>query len=308
MAGSARADIASAEALFRQGRELLASGKVAEACLKFAESQRQDSSPGTLLNLAACHAKQGKAASAWAEYLAAKRAAQTANRSDLAEEAQRQADLIAPQRSFLTLSVERPVEGLKLTRNGETLDAGSFGAKLPVDPGRYSVTASAPGRETWSGDITVEGGGDEKQLRVPELPRAPKAAVTPGVAAPPRGAAPARRSALPYVVGGVGLGVTAVGLTFGGLAASKYASAKDACPSLKGCGGAAMDDRHTAETFANVANVGVGVGLAAVVTGLVLYFTQGTKTSQTEQASAADWALVPVLQPGVATAVVSGGF
>src|SRR5258706_7717246 len=83
----ARADIASAEALFREGRELLAAGKVAEACLKFGESQRQDPSPGTLLNLAACHAKQGKAASAWAEYLAAKRAALTANRSDLAEEA-----------------------------------------------------------------------------------------------------------------------------------------------------------------------------------------------------------------------------
>src|SRR5262249_38295747 len=121
--GRARADIASAEALFREGRELLAGGKVAEACLKFTESQRQDPSPGTLLNLAACHVKQGKAASAWAEFLAAKRSAQTSGRADLAEEAQKQADLVAPQRSFLTLTVDEPAPGLKLTRNGEALDA-----------------------------------------------------------------------------------------------------------------------------------------------------------------------------------------
>jgi hypothetical protein len=302
----ARADIASAEALFREGRDLLSAGKVAEACLKFQESQRQDPSPGTLLNLAACHAKQGKAASAWAEYLAAKRAAQTANRTDLADEAQRQADQIAPQRSFLTLVIEKPAQGLKLSRNGEPLDAGSFGSKLPTDPGRYSIVASAPGRLDWHGEITVEGGGDDKQLQVPELKEAPpetRGATATNTRAP---AAPAGKpSKVPYIVGGVGLGVTAVGLVFGGLAQSKYQSATDACPTHKGCSASALDDRDTAQLFANVSNVTVGVGLATVATGVVLLLTRG---SASERPRAASFGFTPLVAPHQAGAVLSGGF
>lgn len=302
----ARADIASAEALFREGRDLLGAGRVAEACLKFQESQRQDPSPGTLLNLAACHAKQGKAASAWAEYLAAKRAAQTANRTDMAEEAQRQADQVAPQRSFLTLVIERPAPGLKLTRNGEPLDAGSFGSKLPTDPGRYTIVASAPGRLDWKGEVSVEGGGDDKQLQVPELKEAPPepsggaTAGTGAVAAPP-----GKPSKVPYIVGGIGLGVTAVGLVFGGLAQGKYTSATDACPTRKGCSQSALDDRDTAQLFANVSNVTVGVGLATVATGVVLLLTRG---SASERPQTASFTVAPLLAPNRAGAVLSGGF
>src|SRR5258705_3259626 len=67
----ASADLAGAEALFRQGRQLLSEGKTAAACEKFAASQRMDPSSGTLLNLADCHAGEGKTASAWAGFLTA---------------------------------------------------------------------------------------------------------------------------------------------------------------------------------------------------------------------------------------------
>src|SRR4051812_6541321 len=72
------ADKATAESLFVEGRRLLAAGKYAEACPKFAESQQIDSGLGTLLNLGDCYEKNGQTASAWASF---REAASTAARS-----------------------------------------------------------------------------------------------------------------------------------------------------------------------------------------------------------------------------------
>src|SRR5215467_9817965 len=58
----------AAEALFQEGRRLMAAGKAVDACPKFAESERLDPSPGTMLNLANCYEKTDRPATAWATY------------------------------------------------------------------------------------------------------------------------------------------------------------------------------------------------------------------------------------------------
>ena len=79
-AASARPAGAQAEILFRQGKELLASGKTAEACAAFDASQKLDPTVSTLLNQASCHEKQGQLATAWGLFLDAER--QTRNGID----------------------------------------------------------------------------------------------------------------------------------------------------------------------------------------------------------------------------------
>ena len=104
LSGSARAQTAqsgsdkvAAEALFEDARKLAAAGKYADACPKFADSERLDPSPSTLLNLANCWEKVGRTATAWATYREAESAANAAKRQDYMATAQRHADALAPK-------------------------------------------------------------------------------------------------------------------------------------------------------------------------------------------------------------------
>src|SRR3954467_9213570 len=83
---------ATAEALFEEGRKLMAEGKAADACPKFADSEQLDASSSTLLNLASCYEKLGRTASAWATYREAASLASANGRAEHLTIAQKRAD------------------------------------------------------------------------------------------------------------------------------------------------------------------------------------------------------------------------
>src|SRR5688572_29480403 len=68
---------AQAEALFREGRELLASGRIPQACAAFEQSQKLEPATTTLLNLAGCREMNKQYASAWGYFLQAERETRT---------------------------------------------------------------------------------------------------------------------------------------------------------------------------------------------------------------------------------------
>lgn len=280
LAGAQSDDAAAAEIIFNDARRLFDGGKIAEACNKFAESQRLDPSAGTLLNLARCREAEGKFASAWSAYLAAKRSAKIDGRDALAEEADQRAAEVEARLSYLTVKLEAPAEGLVVTRDGDALAEVSYGTKLPVDPDTYSIKATAPGYQDWTAEVTIGAGGHEEVL-VPPLVALPPEEDTPPAEVvtaaepvsspePKEGPRGAQAPIAAYAVGGTGLAVTIAGLVFGGLAASKYAAAEGACPEHQGCSAGAIQDAQSAETYALVSTVGVGVGLAGLATGVVL--------------------------------------
>src|SRR5687768_3180982 len=61
-------NIAQAEQLFEQARELAAKGDYAAACPVFEASFKLDPALGTLLNMATCYENNGQLASAWGRY------------------------------------------------------------------------------------------------------------------------------------------------------------------------------------------------------------------------------------------------
>jgi len=228
---TAMADPATAEALFREGRRLLDEGKTDEACLKLAESQAQDPSSGTLLNLGLCHEMQHKIATAWSDYVSAARYARDQGRADRAAAAEKKAAQLEVRLPHLTVTAASPAAGLAIERGGHRLGPGALGSAVPLDPGSYMVTASAPGHKTWKATIDVAE-AESKTVQVPEL-EAEAPAATEGSAAsrgspaiapvptsepPPPAVVPppaSRGAALGWVIGGTGVAAIAVGAAFG---------------------------------------------------------------------------------------------
>ncbi|MCU0686776.1 MAG: hypothetical protein MUF34_31770 [Polyangiaceae bacterium] len=285
----ASANSGAAEALFKEAKKLFAAGKTAEACPKFAESQRLDPSPGTLLNLAACYEKQGKTATAWAEFLRAARLASAHGQTGRSGEAKQRAAVLEARLSYLTVLVAHKVPGLVVKRNGEVLEAAQFDVRLPTDPGDYAITAEAPGRVPFRTTVLLEPERGDAKVTVPELaaevakvepvpPPPPTATVLPAPSAPEAEASPRGKPIAGYVVGGIGLAALGVGATFGVMALGSHSSAEDACPEHTNCSASAIDDRDRAGTQALIANIGVAAGVVGLgVGGYLLFLAPASK-------------------------------
>lgn len=283
---------AAAQALFDEAVTLLDQGDAHTACPKLEESQRLDPGVGTLLYLAACYEKLGRTASAWATFTEAAYAARSAGQADREAIALGNAARLKPLLARLVVEVT-PQEATELTvtRDDEPLGRAMWGSELPVDPGARTVTASAPGKQTWTGTVEVPAQGLAR-LTVPELldevpepsivpvaPTAPVAQPDDAEQAPPPDEDPGANQRLwGWVALGTGSAIVLGGGVFAFLAVSDNGRADDACrrddPTL--CSERGVELGDSAETKANVASVMGGVGAAVAVTGAVLLLTAPT--------------------------------
>lgn len=267
-----------AEAFFQDGRKLLEEGKVPEACAKFGESQRIAPALGTLLNLAVCHERQGKLATAWAEFTAAATQAaraQDAERQLFAEERVKE---LQPRVPRLTISAEAPPPGLQIRLDATTMGEGALGSSIPIDPGEHAIEVSAPGYEPWSSKFQVTEGKQEA-LRVPPLrpseaaPSAPapspSSSPAPAASTTQIGTAPAHGGAQ-RTLGYAALGVGALGLGLGGYFGLQTFSKRDDadanCPDQR-CDATGYAKIEEARDSATLSTIGFGVGLAGVAAG-----------------------------------------
>ncbi len=271
-APKARADDVAAEALFKEGRVLLAKGRIEEACDRFKRSGALEPRVGTLLNVGECFEHTKQYASAWGAYReAANLAARVADdREGLARE---RAALVEKRAAWLTVSVAPLPPGATLTRNGTKIDPAILDTAIPVDPGTHDIVVTAPGRKPWRAQLELRE-GEARRLAVPPVDSLPAEE-----RARPRDAGLGGGTQSKVAVGlEIGGGVVlATGLLFGGLAIRTWSSVEDACPSARCASVAERDrldhDRSRASTFAAVSTVATLAGGAALVTGVVLHVT-----------------------------------
>ncbi|HEY8089538.1 MAG TPA: hypothetical protein VIF09_16870 [Polyangiaceae bacterium] len=276
-------DKVAAEALFEDGRRLAAAGSFAEACPKFADSQRLDPSAGTLLNLASCYEKLGRSATAWATYREAASAANAAGRADYVATAQRHAEALAPHLAHLTVAVAQPVDGMVIVRDGARVEHAEWGVAIPIDAGSHTLEVTAPGHKGWSTRVEVAADGTEASATIPALEALPvEVAPPPSGVAPPSPAPPAPETSsgggqrvLGVIVGGVGIVGLGVAGAFAIVAKNQYNTSLGNCQpgDPNACNGTGVSQRDTARSSGNAASIAAAVGGAALVGGAVIWLT-----------------------------------
>ncbi len=300
-AAAGEAEQRQAQSLFDQARKLLEAGDAAKACPMFAESQRLDPGGGTLLNLAVCHEKQGRLATAYAEYQEALSISLRDGRSDRENVARARAKALEPRLPRLQVQLARDVAGVAFELDGAKLTQLVRETPTAVDPGKHELVVSAPGHKK---HVTIVEAieGKLSVVRVPALdpidavPPAPASAPAKPATPPPVPTCAAgtrlegtkcvpvakesRLSTASYVVGGTGLVLLGVSAVTGVLALSADSDAKqaaeDACvPSRSFCpnGSLAQQAQNDADRARSLAWVSTGalvLGAAALTTAWLL--------------------------------------
>jgi hypothetical protein len=284
---------AAAEALFNEGRTLMASGKYADAIAKLKASQDLDPGLGTLLNLAECYERVGKSATAWAQYREIASLARQSGSKEREELAESKSKALEPKLSKLSINLQAGADPATLTisRDGTTVSSAELGVAIPVDPGKHDVSVTAPGKEKWSTSVEVGEGGQTETVEIPLLADSAggggstTVAADGGTTGTPAADKPSDGSTqrvLGIVAGGVGLVGIGLGTFFGLQASSTWSDAKKECTDYpNGCtakGVSLKDDAAGQATISTVGFIVGGVGLAA---GAVLFFTAGSGKEET---------------------------
>jgi tetratricopeptide (TPR) repeat protein len=270
----ADAQTAAAEALFEEGRRLVAAGKLPEACSRLEESQRLDPAIGTQYHLADCWERTGRLASAWGAFLDVSYAARQAGQPDRERAARDRAQALAPRLPRLVIHPPASASdtALQIARDGVLVGKGQWGSAVPVDPGMHQVVASAPGRQTWQASVQTQE-ASTATLTIPALQPAP--AVSPE--APPGREQPkgfwTTRTTSAVALGGLAVAGITVGAIYGLTARSNNEDSLAYCAEKNLCSREGVDLRQQARTDAAVSTVAFSVAGAAALGAVVLWAT-----------------------------------
>ncbi|MBX3229355.1 MAG: hypothetical protein KIT84_17955 [Labilithrix sp.] len=283
--GTARAqatgqDVATAQALFDEGKRLMEAKDFAAACPKLVESQRLDPGGGTLFAIALCHEAEGKTATAWADYTTALAEARKTGRKDREEAAAKKEAELESKLTRMRIVVSASAPGFALTRDGVAVGEAQWGVALPIDPGAHTFAAKAPGKIDWTSTVDLRGEGATIDVVVPALADAPPPPPPARVEVERPRPAPEGLNAQKVwavVVGAAGVVGVGVGAGLGISAFSKWSTAEEQCPDRRCPSQEARrqgdEAAKSAGTAADLSTVLVGVGAGALVAGVVLWIT-----------------------------------
>jgi hypothetical protein len=203
---------ALAEMLFQQAKRLLDAGDVAAACVKFKASLDVDHANGTVSALAFCHEKEGKSASAWAEYNEVLSDGVRNHRPEQAKYAEEHIAALA--RQLRTVRIKSADDQLTVTIDGAVIPIVALSMPVPIDPGAHVFAIQKSGYDPISLTETFAPGPGESALVIPKLVRAKVVAPREKILYREKEAASTGRLIAASSVVGLGLGLVTVGAVF----------------------------------------------------------------------------------------------
>jgi hypothetical protein len=284
-AAPSKEDVAKADGLFNQAQALVQKGQYSEGCTKFAESQKLDPANGTLLNLALCHEKEGKIATAYKELqellalMSNSKKPDDRQRTRIASDRVKHLEKKVPQ---VTFDISELPKDATVIVDGEKVEAAY---PVLLDPGKHVASVSAPQKKP--NDTTFEVTGTTATVKLDALAddTPPPVAQPPPPPAPPPPPPPpppekywSGQRILGAAIGGIGIAGLGIGTYFGVDTLSKK-DERDASGNCTGeiCNAAGLQLHEEAQTSAVISTIAIGVGAAALIAGAYLFFTAPSK-------------------------------
>ena len=273
-----------ADALFKQGKKLMADKRYADACEAFEKSYKLDPVIGTKLNVAKCYEDWGKIGRAFIAYQEAEKMAKDAK--DPREPKIHEIVVgLGPSVPRLTIKLPKdapPDLEVKL----DTKKVTTFGEPLVIDPGPHTIEWKLGGSKQKKNKVVLVDRGGESEVSI-DVPR-PEASeddaaasgdVVSGTEKPPEPAAEAPKSPdrTQHIAGLAlgGAGVVALGVSsYMTLSArGKYNDALDMyCGGMaNNCDPTGLEITRDARSTANKATIVFLAGAAMVGGGVALY-------------------------------------
>lgn len=310
----ANENVGTARELYKLGADALDAGDAKTALEKLSAAWALAQTPVIGTSLARAHLALGHLVDAREAALAVARLAPAPNETARSTTARREAETIArdiaPRIPHLKLAVDGLADhSATIKLDGVSVPSAALSVARQANPGPHTATVDTDDGRHAEGSITI-GEGETKDFVITlpaPSPNAPPpthhdepATTTPTPGAPTPAPVTVSSGTSPLVWVGIattGLGV-AVGAVTGAFALSEASTVKSNCTGVgkdgsNFCGPNYTGDLSTAKTMATISTIGFvvgGVGVAVLVTGLVL---SGKKHTETPAAAR----IAPMLGP-----------
>jgi hypothetical protein len=274
-------DLARARELYTQGLTQEAAGDWAGALATFQQVAKLKMSPQVRFHIARSKEHLGRLNEALGGYrLAEYEATQLGEKGkELLAEVQSAREQLEARVPKLVIVRGRGAAAARIELDGVALGEAQIGSEISTDPGPHVIAGTVPdGRRFMQTVELVEGETKRVELDAPDEPAPPPPATTPSTSgqstepAPPSepdASASSGGSALPWIIGGVGVASLALSAVFYLQKQSAESELDSGCLG-RTCPDTLKDTQSRGETYATATNVTlavgvVGVGVAAVM-------------------------------------------
>ncbi len=279
-------ELAEARAIYKQGLSLEAAGDWAGALAKFQQVSKVKMTAQVRFHIARCKENLGRLNEALGDYRVAEYEAEKAEAKELAAIAEARQALEARIPKLVIVRGEG-TESARIELDGVELGESKVGREVSVDPGNHRIVARLPKGQFEENVTVAEGEVKEITLVRPESlspvdtsePTGPVEETPEPIEVKPT------RSALPWIIGGVGVASLAASGFFFLQKNSAESDLNDVCRNDV-CPRSKQSLQDDGERAALLTNVTLGIGVVGIGVATVMLVSQGgaKKDSSAESA------------------------